>query len=102
LRLGPRSPSAIKAQVRPWSNSDWAIVVRPSGVALAALSTACFVSVTSENLPVALLPQLAAGFGVAGSAIGLLVTGYAIVVAVSVVPPVGRFQRPADARIQPI
>jgi predicted MFS family arabinose efflux permease len=56
------------------------------GVALGALSAACFVSVTSENLPVALLPDLAAGFGVSESAIGLLVTGYAVVVAVSVVP----------------
>jgi predicted MFS family arabinose efflux permease len=57
-----------------------------TGVALGALSTACFVSVTSENLPVALLPELAPGFGVPDSAIGLLVTGYAVVVAVSVVP----------------
>jgi predicted MFS family arabinose efflux permease len=56
------------------------------GVALGALSAACFVSVTSENLPVALLPDLAAGFGVSEPAVGLLVTGYAAVVAVSVVP----------------
>ncbi|OXM71847.1 MULTISPECIES: MFS transporter [Amycolatopsis] len=60
--------------------------IQRTGVALGALSAACFVSVTSENLPVALLPQFAAGFGVSGSAIGLLMTGYAIVVAVSVVP----------------
>jgi predicted MFS family arabinose efflux permease len=57
-----------------------------TGVALGALSAACFVSVTSENLPVALLPDLASGFGVSESAVGLLVTGYAVVVAVSVVP----------------
>jgi predicted MFS family arabinose efflux permease len=57
-----------------------------TGLALGALSAACFVSVTSENLPVALLPQLASGFGVPVSAVGLLVTGYAVVVAVSVVP----------------
>jgi predicted MFS family arabinose efflux permease len=56
------------------------------GVALGALSAACFVSVTSEYLPVALLPQLAHGFGVSDSAVGLLVTGYAVAVAVSVVP----------------
>jgi predicted MFS family arabinose efflux permease len=42
--------------------------------------------VTSENLPVALLPDLAAGFGVSDSSIGLLVTGYAIVVAITVIP----------------
>ena len=55
-------------------------------MALASLSAACFVSVTSENLPVALLPDLAAGFGVSEPAVGLLVTGYAVVVALSVVP----------------
>jgi predicted MFS family arabinose efflux permease len=57
-----------------------------TGVALGALSAACFVSVTSENLPVALLPDLASGFDVSEPAVGLLVTGYAFVVAVSVVP----------------
>ncbi|XVS63529.1 MFS transporter [Actinosynnema sp. CA-299493] len=57
-----------------------------SGVALVALGAACFTSVTSENLPVALLSELAADLGVAESAIGLLVTGYAVVVAVTVVP----------------
>ena len=55
-------------------------------VAVLALSAACFVSVTSEYVPVALLPDLAAEFEVSGSAIGLLVTGYAAVVAVTVVP----------------
>ncbi|MEV6908372.1 MFS transporter [Amycolatopsis sp. NPDC051071] len=55
-------------------------------VALGALSAACFVSVTSENLPVALLPQLASGLAAGDSAIGLLMTGYAVVVAVTVIP----------------
>ncbi len=71
-----------------------------TGAALGALSAACFVSVTSENLPVALMPELASDFGVSGSAIGLLVTGYAIVVAVSVVPLVAmtaRFDRRGTA-----
>lgn len=62
-------------------------------MALGALSAACFVSVTSEYLPVALLPKLASGFGVSDSAIGLLVTGYAVVVAVSVVPLVAMTAR---------
>ncbi|WET76777.1 MFS transporter [Amycolatopsis sp. QT-25] len=61
--------------------------------ALGVLSAACFVSVTSENLPVALLPRLASGLGVSGSAIGLLLTGYALVVAVSVVPLVALTSR---------
>ncbi|MFJ7219597.1 MFS transporter [Amycolatopsis sp. NPDC098790] len=62
-------------------------------LALGALSAACFVSVTSENLPVALLPQLASGLGVSDSAVGLLMTGYALVVAVSVVPLVALTSR---------
>ena len=62
-------------------------------MALGALSAACFVSVTSENLPVALLPHLARGFGVPESAIGLLMSGYAVVVAVSVVPLVAMTAR---------
>lgn len=71
-------------------------------VALGALSAACFVSVTSENLPVALLPQLASGLGVADSAVGLLMTGYAAVVAVTVVPLVAltaRWDRRATALV---
>ncbi|GAA4666463.1 MFS transporter [Amycolatopsis dongchuanensis] len=71
-----------------------------TAVALGALSAACFVSVTSENLPVSLLPQLAAGFGVPSSAVGLLTSGYAVVVAVTVVPLValaGRWERRTTA-----
>lgn len=70
-----------------------AATVTRTGVALFALSTACFVSVTSENLPVALLPQLAAGLEVPESAVGLLMTGYALVVAVTVVPLVAATAR---------
>lgn len=71
-------------------------------MALTALSAACFISVTSENLPVAMLPQLAAGLRVAGAAVGLLVTGYAIVVATTVVPLVAltaRWDRRATALV---
>ncbi|MCE6997987.1 MFS transporter [Saccharothrix sp. S26] len=67
--------------------------MRKSGVALVALSAACFVSVTSENLPVALLSELATGLGVPESDVGLLVTGYAVVVAISVVPLVALTSR---------
>lgn len=62
------------------------LVAPRTKLALGALSAACFVSVTSENLPVGLLLQLASGLGVSESAVGLLMTGYALVVAVSVVP----------------
>jgi DHA1 family inner membrane transport protein len=48
--------------------------------ALAALGGAAFCFVTGENLPVGLLPQLSAGLRVSLSAVGLLVTIYALVV----------------------
>ena len=71
-------------------------------MALVALSAACFISVTSENLPVAMLPQLAAGLRVSDAAVGLLVTGYAVVVATTVVPLVAltaRWDRRATALV---
>jgi DHA1 family inner membrane transport protein len=48
--------------------------------ALAALGGAAFCFVTGETLPVGLLPQLSAGLRVSLSAVGLLVTIYALVV----------------------
>jgi DHA1 family inner membrane transport protein len=48
--------------------------------ALAALGGAAFCFVTGENLPVGLLPQISAGLRVSLSAVGLLVTIYAVVV----------------------
>lgn len=57
-----------------------------SVVALAALSTAAFCYVTVELLPVGLLPVIAADVGVSLPAVGLLVTGYAVTVAIASVP----------------
>jgi len=54
--------------------------------ALAALGGASFCFVTGESLPVGLLPQLSAGLRVSLSAIGLLVTIYAVVVVVVSAP----------------
>jgi DHA1 family inner membrane transport protein len=48
--------------------------------ALGALGGAAFCFVTGEDLPVGLLPQLSAGLHVSLSAVGLLVTIYALVV----------------------
>jgi DHA1 family inner membrane transport protein len=48
--------------------------------ALGALGGAAFCFVTGENLPVGLLPQLSSGLRVSLSAVGLLVTIYALVV----------------------
>jgi DHA1 family inner membrane transport protein len=64
--------------------------------ALAALGGAAFCFVTGESLPVGLLPQISAGLRVSLSAVGLLVTIYAVVV-VAVSAPLthlsGRFPR---------
>jgi predicted MFS family arabinose efflux permease len=54
--------------------------------ALAALSAATFCYVTAEVLPTGMLTVLAADLGRSRSAIGLLVTGYAVVVLVASLP----------------
>ncbi|MGX7828551.1 MFS transporter [Actinokineospora sp. 24-640] len=54
--------------------------------AVAALGLALFTLVVTENLPIGLLPLIAEDLGVSLSAVGLLVTGYAAVVAVASVP----------------
>lgn len=53
---------------------------------LALLTAASFGAVTTEVLPVGLLPQLATAFDVDASAIGWWVSAYAIVVAAAAVP----------------
>lgn len=59
---------------------------RPTGLALFTLAAAAFVYVTSESFPVGLLPQLAAGLHVRESTVGLLLTVYACVVALTAIP----------------
>ncbi|WP_291889357.1 MFS transporter [Cellulomonas sp.] len=53
---------------------------------LAALTAATFVAITTEALPVGLLPQISATFDVPESTTGLLVTVYAVMVAALAVP----------------
>ena len=62
---------------RPWS---------PSVMALAALMLAAFSYLTVETLPVGLLPAIAGDLSVSLSAVGLLVTGYGLTVAVASLP----------------
>ncbi|MBY8877224.1 MFS transporter [Actinacidiphila acidipaludis] len=57
-----------------------------AALAVAALATALFACTTVESLPVGLLPQIAHGLGVSLPSVGLLVTGYSLVVAVTAVP----------------
>ncbi len=54
--------------------------------ALIALSLAVFAYVSTENIPVGLLPQLADSLGVSHSVAGYLVTGYAAVVVIASMP----------------
>ncbi len=54
--------------------------------ALGALWLGTFCVSTTENLPAGLLPQISAGLGVSLFAVGQLVTGYAVTVAVLAVP----------------
>ena len=54
--------------------------------ALAVLTLATFAAVTAEVLPVGLLPMIAADLSTSESRVGLLVSAYAIVVAVASLP----------------
>ncbi|GAA1970192.1 MFS transporter [Isoptericola halotolerans] len=60
--------------------------VRDAAAGITVLAVANFVAITTEVLPVGLLPQLARGVGVTESTAGLLVTVYALVVAAFAVP----------------
>ena len=55
-------------------------------VALLALATAMFISMTSEFLPTGLIPLIAADFEVSISQVGLLVTAFAAVVVATTFP----------------
>jgi DHA1 family inner membrane transport protein len=57
-----------------------------AALALATLAAAAFCFVTNESIPVGLQPTMAHGLHVSVPAIGLLVTTYAVVVAVMSVP----------------
>ncbi|WP_232050425.1 MFS transporter [Actinoplanes sp. OR16] len=54
--------------------------------ALVVLGTSTFCYVTAETLPVGLLPQISAGLGVTEARVGLLLTSYAVVAAISTIP----------------
>ncbi|MEV4620645.1 MFS transporter [Asanoa sp. NPDC049573] len=66
---------------------------RRAVVGLVALALAAFSFVTTEILPIGLLPLLARAMGRSESVIGLLVTGYAVIVLVASVPLARRTQR---------
>ena len=54
--------------------------------ALAVLAVSTFVYVTAETLPVGLLPQISHGLSVSEAQVGLLLTTYAAVAAVTTIP----------------
>src|ERR1700710_821331 len=54
--------------------------------ALAVLSASAFVYVTAETLPVGLLPQISQGLSVSEARVGLLLTTYAAIAAVTTIP----------------
>jgi DHA1 family inner membrane transport protein len=57
-----------------------------SVITLLALAVSTFVFVTTETLPIGLLPLMADDLGVTQAAVGLLVTGYGLVVVVASIP----------------
>lgn len=60
--------------------------IRDAAAGIVVLAGANFVAITTEILPVGLLPQMSRGVGVSESTAGLLVTIYAFVVAALAVP----------------
>ena len=60
--------------------------IRQPVPALAALTAATFLYVTTEMLPVGLLAPIGADLGVSEARVGLLVTAYALVVVVASIP----------------
>ena len=66
----------------PPADPDPTLQVAP--IAMMALSA--FVFVTAETLPVGLLPQIAHGLSVSEADVGLLLTSYAAVAALSTIP----------------
>lgn len=53
---------------------------------LAALTASTFLFVTTETLPIGLLPEIAAGLGAPAGRVGLLVTMYGLMVVVATIP----------------
>jgi len=62
------------------------LVTESHSGALAALAASAFVYVTSETLPVGLLPEIAGGLSVSEAEVGLLLSSYAAVVALTTIP----------------
>lgn len=55
-------------------------------ISLIALSLSTFIYVTTETLPIGLLPQIAGDLGTTHAAVGLLVTAYGLVVVIATLP----------------
>lgn len=61
-------------------------MTRPGWAGLVVVTSAAFLAITTEVLPIGLLPQIGAGLGVGTSAAGLLVSAYAAVVVLGSIP----------------
>lgn len=73
-----------------------------SMAAVAALAFALFAYGTVQNLPIGLLPQIASSLDVSESSVGLLVTGYGLVVAGTAVPLTHATRRVRRRRLLPV
>jgi DHA1 family inner membrane transport protein len=88
-----RQPSPTDPVARATAGRETA-AQRPLPVALLLLlAAAVCAAVTTEMLPVGLLPSISAGLHVSESQVGLLVSGYAAVVAVASIPMAAALQR---------
>ena len=62
-------------------------------VAVAALALAAFCFGSTESMPIGLLPLISDGLHVSASAVGLLVTGYAVAVAIGLLASLAGLRR---------
>jgi len=85
--MAPARPSTVPPTVPPEPSPAVTAVSSATSVAgLAVLTAAAFAYVTAETLPIGLLTPIADGLGTSPSAVGLLVTGYGLVVVATSIP----------------
>lgn len=78
--------SQTHAPLHPTADPRFRLPDRPNYAALLVLATCSFIYVTAEMMPVGLLPEISSDLNVTQAQVGLLLTSYAAVAAVTTIP----------------